>query len=55
MCDDPPWNPDGYAYFNNDHQGCALRDAASFGQRLAAFGVDVGRVPDIGDEVLRRS
>ena len=55
MCDDPRWNPDGYAYFNNDHQGCALRDAASFGQRLAAFGVDVGRVPDIGDEVLRRS
>jgi uncharacterized protein YecE (DUF72 family) len=49
---DPASGTDGYAYFNNDHRGCALRDAVSFGRRLAALGVDVGHIPDIGDEVL---
>lgn len=43
---------DGFAYFNNDHQGCALRDAAVFGRLLAKEGVRHGRLPDIGDEVL---
>lgn len=43
---------EGYAYFNNDHQGCALRDAASFGRRLANLDVDVGRIPDLGEEVI---
>jgi uncharacterized protein YecE (DUF72 family) len=43
----------GVAYFNNDHQGCALRDAATFGRQLLEHGVAVGRVPDLGDEVLR--
>lgn len=49
------WGPraDGFAYFNNDHQGCALRDAASFGRLLLDAGIDVGVVPDIGDDVLR--
>jgi uncharacterized protein YecE (DUF72 family) len=42
---------DGYAYFNNDHHGCALRDAASFG-RLLRDRVTLGRLPPIGDEVL---
>jgi len=47
-------NLDAFAYFNNDHHGCALRDAAWFGRRLARDGVNVGRVPGINDEVLRR-
>jgi uncharacterized protein YecE (DUF72 family) len=49
------WGPraDAFAYFNNDHQGCALRDAGTFGRLLARDGVDVGLVPAIGDDVLR--
>jgi uncharacterized protein YecE (DUF72 family) len=43
----------GFAYFNNDHHGCALRDAATFGRQLLEHGVAVGRVPDLRDEVLR--
>jgi hypothetical protein len=43
----------GFAYFNNDHQGCALRDAALFGRLLEKHGVAVGRIPEIGDEVLQ--
>ena len=46
---------DAYALFNNDHRGCALRDASRFGRLLTDDGVDVGRVPDIGDEVLTRA
>jgi uncharacterized protein YecE (DUF72 family) len=42
-----------YAYFNNDHSGCALRDAAVFGRQLTAEGVEVARVPDIDEGVLR--
>ena len=41
-----------YAYFNNDHSGCALRDAAVFGRLLSAEGVEVARQPDIADDVL---
>ena len=44
---------DGYAYFNNDHHGCALRDARLFARSLEAVGVQVGRVPDVSDDVLR--
>ena len=49
------WGPDptGYAYFNNDHGGCALRDAAVLGRLLEGDGVAVARRPDISDEVLR--
>jgi len=43
---------DSYAFFNNDHHGCALRDAAVFGRLLVDAGIPVGRVPDVGDEVL---
>jgi uncharacterized protein YecE (DUF72 family) len=43
---------DGFFYFNNDHQGCALRDAATFGHLLEEDGVSHGRLPHIGDEVL---
>jgi len=42
-----------YAYFNNDHGGCALRDAAVFGRLLAGQGVEVARQPDVADDVLR--
>ena len=49
------WGPraDGFAYFNNDHQGCALRDAASFGRLIVRDGVEAGVVPEINNEVLR--
>lgn len=46
-------NPDGYAYFNNDRHGCALRDAATFGRRLIDGGVGVSQVPALTDDVLR--
>jgi uncharacterized protein YecE (DUF72 family) len=41
-----------YAYFNNDHAGCALRDAARLARDLEERGVTVGRVPDIPDSVV---
>lgn len=44
---------DSYAFFNNDHQGCALRDATVFARLLRTKGVQVRDLPDIGDEVLR--
>jgi uncharacterized protein YecE (DUF72 family) len=44
---------DSFAFFNNDHQGCALRDAAVFARSLRTAGVDASAV-DIGDEVLGR-
>jgi hypothetical protein len=43
---------DGYAYFNNDHAGCALRDAAAFGSSLVRQQVAVARLPDVDDAVL---
>jgi uncharacterized protein YecE (DUF72 family) len=45
--------PTVYAYFNNDHGGCALRDAAVFGRLLADEGVEVARQPNVPDDVLR--
>jgi uncharacterized protein YecE (DUF72 family) len=45
-------NADGHAYFNNDHRGCALRDAAMFARLLAVNNVETGRRPDPGDPVL---
>jgi uncharacterized protein YecE (DUF72 family) len=36
---------DGYAYFNNDAEGCAIRDAVAFGELAASAGVAVSRVP----------
>ena len=44
---------DAFAYFNNDHQGCALRDAGTFGRLLARDGVDVGLVPAVSEDVLQ--
>jgi uncharacterized protein YecE (DUF72 family) len=45
--------PSGFVYFNNDFNGCALRDAGTFGRLLTAQGIAVSRVPDIGEDVLR--
>jgi uncharacterized protein YecE (DUF72 family) len=41
-----------YGYFNNDHAGCALRDAAVFGRLLSDEGVEVARQPEVADDVL---
>ena len=43
---------DGYVYFNNDHQGCALRDAGMFARLLALHQVQTGGRPEPGDPVL---
>ena len=42
----------GYVYFNNDHDGCALRDAAVFARALLREGFQVGRIPVVSDGVL---
>ncbi len=36
----------------NDHNGCALRDAAVLGRHLAARGVDICRGPEIDPSVI---
>ena len=41
--------PDAFAYFNNDHQCCALRDAAWFARSLAQVGVEVSVLPRLAD------
>ena len=38
---------DGYAYFNNDTGGCAVRDAIVFARAAARAGIAVTRVPDV--------
>jgi uncharacterized protein YecE (DUF72 family) len=35
-----------FAYFNNDHAGCALRDAAVFAELAAAAGIEATHLPD---------
>ena len=45
---------DGVAYFNNDHAGCALRDARTLANLLDAEGVRIGRRPDVPDDVVTR-
>jgi uncharacterized protein YecE (DUF72 family) len=44
---------DGFAYFNNDGNGCALRDASMFGRALAERDVSLTNLPDLGDDVLQ--
>jgi uncharacterized protein YecE (DUF72 family) len=48
------WAPeaDGFAYFNNDFNGCALRDAATFGERLERAGMTVARQPSVPEDVV---
>jgi uncharacterized protein YecE (DUF72 family) len=47
-------NADGVAYFNNDHAGCALRDARTLADLLGDEGVRIGRRPDVPDDVVNR-
>ena len=42
----------GFAYFNNDGHGCALRDAMVFGRALERRGADLGSLPVVPDDVL---
>jgi uncharacterized protein YecE (DUF72 family) len=43
----------GFAFFNNDDNGCALHDAAVFGGLLRQRGVEVGRIPIVPRTVAR--
>ena len=45
---------DGYAYFNNDHRACALRDAAVFSRLSLQAGLDPAKPIPITDAVLVR-
>jgi uncharacterized protein YecE (DUF72 family) len=48
------WGRDasGFAFFNNDGNGCALRDASVFGTELVRRGVMVASQPVVPDDVL---
>ena len=48
----PATHGTGYAFFNNDGHGCALRDAERFGTALAVRGVPVARIPDVPADVV---
>jgi len=41
-----------FAYFNNDHSGCALRDAAVYGRRLLDESIEVAQQPDVPEHVV---
>jgi uncharacterized protein YecE (DUF72 family) len=45
-------DPAGFVYFNNDANGCALRDASAFAKALDRRGVRVASVPLVPDDVL---
>jgi uncharacterized protein YecE (DUF72 family) len=53
LCDTWGPKPSGFVYFNNDFNGCALRDAGTFARLLTVRGVAVSRVPEIGADVVR--
>lgn len=40
---------DGYVYFNNDGNGCAVRDAVVFARHAQRAGISVTRVPDLSE------
>jgi uncharacterized protein YecE (DUF72 family) len=42
----------GFVYFNNDGNGCALRDASVYARALAGRGVEVASLPVVSDDVL---
>jgi uncharacterized protein YecE (DUF72 family) len=44
---------DGFTYFNNDGNGCALRDASVFAAALAQRGIEVAGLPVVPDDVVR--
>ena len=43
---------EGYAYFNNDRRGCALRDASTFHRAVSELEVAASPVSPIGDALL---
>ncbi len=43
-----PPDADVYAYFNNDHAGCALRDAGTFARLAHGAGLEPTSTPDPG-------
>ncbi len=45
--------PDAYVYFNNDHRGCAVRDAAVFGRIAARRGIATTNVPGARETLVR--
>jgi uncharacterized protein YecE (DUF72 family) len=45
-------DPEGFVYFNNDHNGCALRDASLFARALDQRGIVLASVPVVPDDVL---
>lgn len=45
----------GFAYFNNDWHGCALRDASVFARALERRGIRVVTVPDVPEDVVREA
>jgi uncharacterized protein YecE (DUF72 family) len=48
------WGRDaaGFVYFNNDHNGCALRDASVYARALDDRGVELTNLPLVSDDVL---
>jgi uncharacterized protein YecE (DUF72 family) len=48
------WGPaaTGFVYFNNDGNGCALRDASVYARALAGRGVELASLPVVSDDVL---
>ena len=48
------WGRDasGFVYFNNDGNGCALRDASVFARALDGRGVEVASIPVVPEDVL---
>jgi uncharacterized protein YecE (DUF72 family) len=48
------WGPaaTGFVYFNNDGNGCALRDASVYARALDRRGVELASLPDVSDDVL---
>ena len=49
------WGQDvsGFAFFNNDHNGCALRDASFFARALTETGFALSKVPRVPEHVLQ--
>jgi uncharacterized protein YecE (DUF72 family) len=48
------WGPEatGFVYFNNDGNGCALRDSSVFAALLDRRGVDVASLPSVPQDVV---
>jgi hypothetical protein len=42
----------GFVYFNNDGNGCALRDASVYARALDRRGVELASLPVVSDDVL---